>query len=917
MAYNFFWKVAAVILLSLSTLEVLSADRFITHGAGCRAVNPGASLLLQSRESGLLNTQTDSPISIVCPISRQNFSHFSFEEIDSISLEMGLSNSRGNDVDISCVLTEIVGLATVVSTNRTKTLPANSIGNLNWTRITASSNLASSYSVSCELPSQVSVISIQAIPKTSSRCIAPKLNDYPTGVLEGLTDRPFMLTLPENTTGTLSVGLSENSFGLISFKGGYLVAATSIGLGRVVVFSGQDFIGSQDRSTLLGNPTNDRLIANAIEWSDRSSKGTTAAVLVDNQRLADVLVNAGYTNVSVTSDLPPSSSLNPFGGTAKNWSSEALADKDVAIIQINEWGGNHLDPDHINAIRQFVTKGGGLLLAGSMEHWSWWLSATASEFPGDLLLEGTELTFNRGTYTDLSSATLEIEDKMNGLKRWCDYVNANPVLESDYAALPGLFSSAKAQGLDGQVSQGLERLIAETPELPAAADNPVVVASHKIATTLDPHEWPEPHPWAEAFPGLPIGTAIEEADVMVDVTFSPSIGHEGKSRLIPLGYYAPPGKIVTVNFSTMPTEGFKLIIGESHDNLIEGYAAQDTLYRAPWLYREFEVNQENVEAVNAFGGSIYLKTPQEEATGELNLKVSNAIPMMVYTRGLSEINEWSDALEEGMTPNVILQDLNHIRLVLPLDPLEGRWGSTLGAKGLVDPDTTMDFWSQFHQYHEELAQEPNQREFESHWIFDSYVGWGLANASDGRINNPVSYLDIAMNPQDPKWDFWLFAHELGHQFQTSNWTGGDITEVAVNLFSIYTLCKTFGGDDNGGDRCVTPRDGHPDLSSLTDLSPFKNYRWSTDDLFERLELYRILVHEFGWMSFKQVFASYYSSDYSTSEYGEYLDGFAIRMSYFVERDLSGYFQNWEYPLSDAARRTIKEFGYDLWLPAGW
>ena len=35
-------------------------------------------------------------------------------------------------------------------------------------------------------------------------------------------------------------------------------------------------------------------------------------------------------------------------------------------------------------------------------------------------------------------------------------------------------------------------------------------------------------------------------------------------------------------------------------------------------------------------------------------------------------------------------------------------------------------------------------------------------------------------------DWWLFGHELGHQYQTRDWTNNGITEVAVNLFRNQT-----------------------------------------------------------------------------------------------------------------------------------
>ena len=87
--------------------------------------------------------------------------------------------------------------------------------------------------------------------------------------------------------------------------------------------------------------------------------------------------------------------------------------------------------------------------------------------------------------------------------------------------------------------------------------------------------------------------------------------------------------------------------------------------------------------------------------------------------------------------------------------------------------------------------------YESHWIFDIQVGWGYANCTSDRITYPKISEEWALRTRTGDEDWWLFGHELGHQFQTSNWTGGDITEVAVNLFTMYTLnYYIFNGGDN-------------------------------------------------------------------------------------------------------------------------
>ena len=158
-------------------------------------------------------------------------------------------------------------------------------------------------------------------------------------------------------------------------------------------------------------------------------------------------------------------------------------------------------------------------------------------------------------------------------------------------------------------------------------------------------------------------------------------------------------------------------------------------------------------------------------------------------------------------------------------------------------------------------------------------------------------------------DYWTFGHELGHQFQTDDWVGGELTEVAVNLFTLYTLNGYLSG---GGAFGTAGFEGdHLGHEELVD------YRWGNLDSFDRIHLYRQLVLEFGWDAFKRTFASYYLPEYPREEYGDHLDGFAIRFSVMVERDLIAFFEHWEYPMSEAAAATIRSFELEAWMPPGW
>ena len=319
--------------------------------------------------------------------------------------------------------------------------------------------------------------------------------------------------------------------------------------------------------------------------------------------------------------------------------------------------------------------------------------------------------------------------------------------------------------------------------------------------------------------------------------------------------------------------------------------------------------------------------------GMVPVTVQGAIPMAVYTAGRSSLTDWRADLNAG-APQAIIQKLGGIRFVI----------SAENARGIGDPGEVSAFWDGFLRHHAELAGEPVRRGYESIWIFDPHVGHGYANAGPLRINYPLHgehwvllpgtaagrrYLSTlpelgpqphrhppstGYSPQTHGVDWWLFGHELGHQWQTDDWTGHGITEVGVNLFTMYTLnYYIFDGDDFN---VYTEQTTHGCAAPINHAA-LASERWSTAGPCERLALYRQLISEFGWDPIRRVFHSYYDPAYPRADYGGHLDGFAIRFSKMVERDLVDFLRRWEYPLSRSAETAIREFDFDVWLPPGW
>ncbi len=759
-------------------------------------------------------------------------------------------------------------------------------------------------------------------------------SDHHAALTSGLPERPFLNTTVGGTegstatVGTLRLGLNPDAFPVIVSEGdrpSVLVAASRLGEGRVVAFPGQDFLSPGNRATLLGNASAARLLANAVRWT--GAKSARLRVLVDNRAVADALEAQGIDGVNVVGRR----------GYARDWTASALADADVAVVLANRWGAAHLIEQAVEPLRAFAERGGGLVVAASALHWSWWLEQHHGPLTSDALLRDTGISWNEDSIEEIVSATTTFNARLLPSVVWAEYIGGLSLDATQTPILPGLFNTALELGRTEELDLALARLVRETPTLPTSSTVLEARLAAQVAETLGPHDWPEAHPWATVFPGLPTqGARRVDGTVTVDASLSEfPPGASRRERHIPLGFYAPPSASVTIEVpSGHATGDLSVSVGELHDNLGQGYAAQPVWRRAPWLRREFPLADRQTAVSNAYGGSIALMVP-DDYTGTIPVTVRGAIPMAVFTAGESNAAEWFADLDAG-APQAIIQKMGGIRLII----------STERARGITEPEEVAAFWDGFQQHHAELAGEPVPRAFESIWIFDPQVGWGYANAGYLRINYPLhgehwvlvpgtaegrEYLASLpdIGPQQPVVDpppssgysplahgvgWWLFGHELGHQWQTEDWTGHGITEVGVNLFTMYTLNYYLYADDDFN--VYTERKTHGCAAPLNHAA-LANRRWSTSGACERLALYRQLISEFGWEPMKAVFHSYYDPAYPRSMYGGALDGFAIRFSAIVRRDLVGFFRKWEYPLSGSAAATIRSFRYAEWLPPGW
>ena len=244
---------------------------------------------------------------------------------------------------------------------------------------------------------------IRAMHNAAVGALTADLPEYPfadatVGGQEGSTQ----------TVGTLRLNPDSDAFPVIVDQGSMgesvLMAASMLGSGRLVAFSGQDFLGSDERATLVGHEHMDRLLANAVRWAAGDYiVRRPLRVFAANQRIRKAL-DFGARAPRLGAAQGPSPDVPDLKIVGLGYP-RSFDDIDVAVVQINEWGTPRMSSRaaYVAELRAFVERGGGLVVAGSALHWSWWIEGA---FVGDALLQGTGISWNEDSVDEIKSATV-------------------------------------------------------------------------------------------------------------------------------------------------------------------------------------------------------------------------------------------------------------------------------------------------------------------------------------------------------------------------------------------------------------------------------------------------------------------------------------------------------------------------------
>jgi hypothetical protein len=150
---------------------------------------------------------------------------------------------------------------------------------------------------------------------------------------------------------------------------------------------------------------------------------------------------------------------------------------------------------------------------------------------------------------------------------------------------------------------------------------------------------------------------------------------------------------------------------------------------------------------------------------------------------------------------------------------------------------------------------------------------------------------------------WGFYHELGHNYQESEWTWDGWVETTNNLFSLYA-CEKFN-KDAGGHGAMSPSEVAKRLSQVA-ASPGSEDFFQKDPWFG-LTFWIQIQREFGFPAVTKFFAKYRTMKPNERPRGDQarMDAFVVNMSEVIGRDISGYAKKWGMPVSAGAVEKVK------------
>jgi len=631
-----------------------------------------------------------------------------------------------------------------------------------------------------------------------------------------------------------------------------------------------------------------RLMSNMILWAaDLTEKqaGRLKVAVVNNKALADALNKAGVQAAHVKPD-----QLN-----------SVLSKANVLLVSPRT-----LSAADVPRIARYVQGGGGLVMADAGWVWESYDAKPgerlASDFVGNQIAVQAGIVWTTTNFPSPKGETLTIHKELNEschaiaaltyLEQQPDVPPIGQELKQAVAVLENVVASVPSDDtlflpkLQALTSKRLPKLVIPTVNKPVKDEQVFArlqVALETQRLTNLPVDQLQPHPYATAFPGEP-PTSAKTISKSLDIDTVHPKWHS-------TGLFAPAGQEILITVPAAVAKGrLSVRIGPQKDRLWH----LDKWQRPPEVTRNFSLTKPRTTVGSALGGLIYIDVPKDCPLGKVQIEIEGAIAAPLFVHDETTDEQWRSIRDAAAPWGELASD--RLILTVPSDVL----------RQLDNPQELMDFWNNVLDACADLATTPRNRAYPERFVCDAQISAGYMHAGYP-IMAPIRPLakevtDLATLKSKGNWGVY---HEIGHNHQEPEWTWDGLTEVTVNLFSMYVYDHINPGADKH--KAISP----PNLLKMT--AEFEK-QGKLSGAFEQLMPYIQLQREFGWEPFQKVFAEYraLSKDQRPKSLQERKDQWLIRFSRTVGRNLGPFYDYWKIGMSAEARQQVSQL--PSWMP---
>lgn len=298
----------------------------------------------------------------------------------------------------------------------------------------------------------------------------------------------------------------------------------------------------------------------------------------------------------------------------------------------------------------------------------------------------------------------------------------------------------------------------------------------------------------------------------------------------------------------------------------------------------------------------------DPSTVEISVKGGKAIPL--YVVGETEDEDWENDLST-MTDAPFVQLISHRASVTitypdymkkPIDDVEAVFETIHKVLDLEDEVAGFDGSSPENKptrnrIHFAIDLYSTPTEAEKYYLYASAYFIGMKRSNFDELT-----VDL-----DKKWGIW---HEVGHLHQQRSWTWSSISEISVNIFSLYVQ-EHFGEPSK-----LSEKDGRSGLTHFENArkyiaDPEKNFlvRNPADynEFFSKLAMFYQLRAVYGWDLYKRLHQYFRKQPYVYNPKetdADKANKFVYAICLVGKNDLVPFFKKWGLNIDAATTQKI-------------